>query len=238
MVISFIFELIVMGLLATTIAYCYILNTRLRRLRSEENALRASIAQLFNASQKVETAVKALKSHNSKPLQALQEQSEAAEEATIELTRQMSDAKKLITHLQGVLKTAKSKGMTSDVLLDRNQRNEAMQAQKQMAMQNSAGLGHNMMDKPQMPQQRRAPQPQPQPQAYAQKEFAPQNGAMMHEMQIAEPQRLKPNSQPANYNLEQQWAQQNQSSLDAEYEAINRLEKTLSQFRKKNGRAA
>ena len=134
MFISYLFDVIVMGLLATTIAYCYILNTRLRQLRAHESQLRESIAQLFTASKKVEVAVGNLKQHANQAEKNAEDTSLFAEDATIELKRQISEAKLLMNKLQNVVKTAKSQGLSSDKLLNRKKEEKAVKPQPKQSI--------------------------------------------------------------------------------------------------------
>ncbi|WP_204278004.1 DUF6468 domain-containing protein, partial [Escherichia coli] len=60
-VVSLIVELMVSGLLAVTIGYCIVLNRRLLRLRSDEQALKATIAELITATEIAERAIHGLK---------------------------------------------------------------------------------------------------------------------------------------------------------------------------------
>ena len=60
-VIGIMIELIVAGLLAVTIGYCFILNKRLMRLKADEQALRGTITELINATQIAERAIHGLK---------------------------------------------------------------------------------------------------------------------------------------------------------------------------------
>ena len=49
--VSLLVEILVAGLLAVTIAYCITLNRRLTRLRSDEQSLKATIAELITATE-------------------------------------------------------------------------------------------------------------------------------------------------------------------------------------------
>lgn len=55
-------ELMVSALLATTIAYCVVLNRRLLRLKADEAVLRATIGELITATEIAERAILGLKS--------------------------------------------------------------------------------------------------------------------------------------------------------------------------------
>ena len=59
--IGLVIEATVAVLLAITIAYCYILDKRLRRFRADEQQLRAVIAELMTATEIAERAIAGLK---------------------------------------------------------------------------------------------------------------------------------------------------------------------------------
>lgn len=59
--VSLVVELIVAGLLAATIWYCLQLNKRLTRLKADEQALKATIAELVTATEIAERAINGLK---------------------------------------------------------------------------------------------------------------------------------------------------------------------------------
>jgi hypothetical protein len=59
--VSMIVELLVAGLLAATIAYCVRLNRRLTLLKSDEQSLKATIAELVTATEIAERAIQGLK---------------------------------------------------------------------------------------------------------------------------------------------------------------------------------
>lgn len=59
--IGFAIEGLVAVLLLLTIAYCVVLNSKLRRLRADEHALKATIAELITATEIAERAIAGLK---------------------------------------------------------------------------------------------------------------------------------------------------------------------------------
>jgi hypothetical protein len=59
--LAMVIELIVAGLLATTIAYCIILNKRLTHLRGDEKMLKQTIVELVAATETAERAIAGLK---------------------------------------------------------------------------------------------------------------------------------------------------------------------------------
>lgn len=59
--VGLILELVVVGLLIITVGYCYVLNNRLKRLRSAQDDMRMVIHDLNKATQHAENAVAGLK---------------------------------------------------------------------------------------------------------------------------------------------------------------------------------
>ena len=59
--IGMIIELLVTLLLMVTIGYCMLLNRRLKRLKSDEQSLRATISELVTATEIAERAIGGLK---------------------------------------------------------------------------------------------------------------------------------------------------------------------------------
>jgi hypothetical protein len=88
-------EALVVVLLLFTIGYCYILNGRLKRLRSDEQALRATISELVTATEIAERAVKALKTAVGEADKALGRRMTDAEAVRQELGRLVESAERL-----------------------------------------------------------------------------------------------------------------------------------------------
>lgn len=83
-------ESVVAILLVVTIAYCLVLNRRLRRLKADEAALKATIAELLTATTTAERAIGTLKTTVQECSQGLGERLRAAERASAELARQIA----------------------------------------------------------------------------------------------------------------------------------------------------
>lgn len=60
--LGLIIEILVAGLLVMTIAYCALLNNRLKNLRADEQILKSTISELFSATEVAERAIIGLKS--------------------------------------------------------------------------------------------------------------------------------------------------------------------------------
>lgn len=82
-----IIELLVAVLLVLTIGYCVVLNARLKRLRSDEEALKATISELVTATEIAERAIHSLKTTAIEADRALGQRLKDAEEATSDLSR-------------------------------------------------------------------------------------------------------------------------------------------------------
>lgn len=82
-----IIELLVAVLLVLTIGYCVVLNARLKRLRSDEEALKATISELVTATEIAERAIYSLKTTAIEADRALGQRLKDAEDATGDLSR-------------------------------------------------------------------------------------------------------------------------------------------------------
>lgn len=101
-------ELLVALLLMVTIGYCYTLNRRLERLRSDELSLKSTIAELVTATEVAERAVSELKRAALENDATLGERVRAAEQLTAELDRQTAAGDIVLTRLSRVVVAARS----------------------------------------------------------------------------------------------------------------------------------
>ena len=93
-------ESLVAILLMVTIGYCMLLNKRLKRLKADENSLKATIAELITATEIAERAIGGLK-HTVRDVNVnLGEQLEAAGEMSLELKKQLSEGENVVRRLQ------------------------------------------------------------------------------------------------------------------------------------------
>ena len=104
---SYGFGLMIEGLVAillmVTIGYCSILNNRLKRLKADEQLLKATIAELITATEIAERAVSGLKTAARECESALGERLEAAKDCAIELDRQVKAGDGVIERLVRVV---------------------------------------------------------------------------------------------------------------------------------------
>ena len=101
-------ESLVAFLLLLTIGYCTVLNRRLKRLRADEQALKATIAELIKATEIAERAVNGLKRAAHECEDTLGERLKAAERYCAELDRQISEGDVVLTRLTRVMIAARA----------------------------------------------------------------------------------------------------------------------------------
>ncbi len=99
---GFMIESLVAFLLLLTIGYCVVLNGRLKRLRADEQSLKATIAELITATEIAERAVAGLKTTAHECEDTLGERLRAAERFCADLTRQMRAGDMMINRLSQV----------------------------------------------------------------------------------------------------------------------------------------
>jgi uncharacterized coiled-coil protein SlyX len=105
--VSYGFGLIIEGLVAillmVTIGYCMILNKRLKRLKADEQALKATIGELITATEMAERAVAGLRSTARDCESTLGERLTMAEQCCAELNRQVKAGDLVIERLARVV---------------------------------------------------------------------------------------------------------------------------------------
>src|SRR5262249_55604987 len=105
--VSYGFGLIIEGLVAilllVTIGYCIMLNNRLKRLKADERALKATISELITATEIAERAVAGLKTTARECEGTLGERLTAAQQCCAELSRQVKAGDLVIERLARVV---------------------------------------------------------------------------------------------------------------------------------------
>jgi hypothetical protein len=96
-------ESLVALLLLVTIGYCMILNQRLKRLKADEQSLKATIAELVTATEMAERAVAGLKATAHECEDTLGERLRTAERCCDDLTRQTTAGDALLARLSRVV---------------------------------------------------------------------------------------------------------------------------------------
>jgi hypothetical protein len=91
-----------------TIGYCTVLNRRLKRMRADEDSLKATIAELIGATESAERAVNGLKRTALECEDTLGERLKAAEQCCAELDRQVLAGEGVLTRLSRVVVAART----------------------------------------------------------------------------------------------------------------------------------
>jgi Domain of unknown function (DUF6468) len=102
-----IIEGLVALLLAVTIAYCMMLNRRLRRLKGDELALKATISELITATEIAERAIAGLKLTVRECDQGLGERLRTAERFSADIDRQVDAGQAVLERLTKIVTAAR-----------------------------------------------------------------------------------------------------------------------------------
>lgn len=102
-----IIEGLVAILLAVTIAYCMMLNRRLRRLKGDELALKATISELITATEIAERAIAGLKLTVRECDQGLGERLRTAERFSADIDRQVDAGQAVLDRLTQIVAAAR-----------------------------------------------------------------------------------------------------------------------------------
>ena len=100
---GFMIESLVAILLLLTIAYCVILNNRLKRLKADEQSLKATIAELITATEIAERAVTGLKMTAQECEQTLGERLRSADRCCGDLAAQINAGDALMLRLYRIV---------------------------------------------------------------------------------------------------------------------------------------
>ena len=104
--LGLIIEGLVAILLVMTIGYCIVLNGRLKRLRSDEEALRATISELITATEIAERAILGLKATAGNCDTTLGERLHEAERFSVELADQIATGEKVLGRISQIADAA------------------------------------------------------------------------------------------------------------------------------------
>ena len=104
---GFMIEMLVAILLLFTIGYCVVLNNRLKRLKADEQALKATIAELITATEIAERAVAGLKTTAHECDRSLGERLRGAERCSAQLKEQIKAGDALIKRLARIVAAAR-----------------------------------------------------------------------------------------------------------------------------------
>jgi chromosome segregation ATPase len=108
--VGYLVEIMVSILLLLTILYCVRLNQQLRRLKADEQTLRATISELITATEIAERAIAGLKSTMRDGEQNLSERLERIERVTGELDKQLAAGEELLGRVSRIANAARPAG--------------------------------------------------------------------------------------------------------------------------------
>jgi chromosome segregation ATPase len=100
-------ESLVAVLLMLTIGYCMLLNTRLKRLKADENSLKATIGELITATEIAERAIGGLKLTVRDVNENLNAQLTAAGQISIQLKKQLAEGDNVVRRLSRIASAAR-----------------------------------------------------------------------------------------------------------------------------------
>lgn len=115
MTLSLVIEILVAILLMVAIGYCSILNSRLKRLRSDEEALRATIGELVTATEIAERAILGLKATAIECDKSLSERLTLAERLASTLKGGVLDGEDVLLRIKRITVAARSQSALDDV---------------------------------------------------------------------------------------------------------------------------
>lgn len=104
---GFLIESLVAILLMVTIGYCMMLNKRLKRLKADEQVLKATISELMTATEIAERAVAGLKAAAHECEDTLGERLKAADRFCADLSRQVKSGELVISRLSRIVDAAR-----------------------------------------------------------------------------------------------------------------------------------
>jgi hypothetical protein len=100
-------ESLVALLLMLTIGYCMLLNARLKRLKADENSLKATIAELITATEIAERAIGGLKHTVRDVNENLGSQLTAAGQMSLQLKKQLAEGDNVVRRLSKIASAAR-----------------------------------------------------------------------------------------------------------------------------------
>ncbi|WP_319775686.1 DUF6468 domain-containing protein [Breoghania sp.] len=104
--LGLVIEGLVACLLVLTIAYCAVLNSRLKRLRSDEEALRATISELITTTEIAERAILGLKTTAAECDQTIGQRMAQAERLSMELASQLETGGTVLSRISQIAEAA------------------------------------------------------------------------------------------------------------------------------------
>ncbi|MCA1298822.1 DUF6468 domain-containing protein [Stappia indica] len=117
--VGLIIESLVAILLLVTIGYCVVLNNRLKRLRADEESLRATISELITASEIAERAILGLKATAGEADRTLGERLVEAERLSRELSDQIGEGNTVLERITQIAEAAKPAAQATQSVAER-----------------------------------------------------------------------------------------------------------------------
>jgi uncharacterized membrane protein len=111
---ALIIEILVAILLALTIGYCILLNKRLTRLKSDEQALKATISELITATEIAERAIAGLKLTVRDCDQNLGERLRTAERFSADMERQLMAGEEVLHRLARIVAATRPEAVAAE----------------------------------------------------------------------------------------------------------------------------
>jgi hypothetical protein len=111
---ALIIEILVAILLALTIGYCILLNKRLTRLKSDEQALKATISELITATEIAERAIAGLKLTVRDCDQNLGERLRTAERFSADMERQLMAGEEVLHRLVRIVSATRPEPVAAE----------------------------------------------------------------------------------------------------------------------------
>jgi hypothetical protein len=111
--LGFVIESLVSVLLLITICYCAILNKRLRRLRADEQSLKATISELITATEIAERAIAGLKLTVRESDRTLGERLRSAERFSADIERQIHTGEAILNRLGRIVAATRTDDETA-----------------------------------------------------------------------------------------------------------------------------
>ena len=108
--LGIVIESLVALLLLITIAYCMLLNSRLKRLKADEHSLKATIAELITATEIAERAIGGLKHTVRDVNENLGDQLTAAAQISQQLKKQLAEGDGIVRRLSRIAIAARPGG--------------------------------------------------------------------------------------------------------------------------------
>jgi chromosome segregation ATPase len=106
-------ESLVAALLMLTIAYCMLLNKRLKRLKADESSLKATISELITATEIAERAIGGLKHTVRDVNENLGNQLTAATQMSLQLKKQLAEGDNVVRRLAKIASAARPSSETA-----------------------------------------------------------------------------------------------------------------------------